>query len=92
KSTGAISYEGERWGSARAIPRTRWAEELREKYKAETQRVLQRRPELRSDLLQGPRLQLLEAHGKAWVWVGDEIYLLNLLDTSTTRAVRSWFR
>jgi len=92
KSTGAISYDGERWGSARAIPRTRWAEELRKKYTGETQRVLQRRPELRSDLLQGPRLQLLEAHGKAWVWVGDEIYLLNLLDTSTTRAVRSWFR
>jgi hypothetical protein len=23
--------------------------------------------------------------------VGDQIYLINLLDTSTTRAVRAWF-
>lgn len=88
---GAISYEGERWGSAQNIPVTRWAEELREVYAGETRRVLQLRPELQSDLMQGPRLQLLEAHGKAWVWVGDQIYLINLLDTSTTRAVRAWF-
>jgi hypothetical protein len=91
KSMGAISYEGERWGSAQDIPATRWAEELREVYAGETRRVLQLRPELQSDLTQGPRLQLLEAHGKAWVWVGDQIYLINLLDTSTTRAVRAWF-
>ncbi len=92
KSDGAVSYEGERWGSAKKIPPTLWIDELRKTYASETRRIISLRPELKPYLSQGPAVHVLESHGKAWVWVGDQIHLIKLLDTSTTRAVRAWLR
>ena len=91
-STGGISYEGHRWGSALSIAPTRWQDELKKAFASETRQALVLRPELQVNLREGPQVQLFEAHGKAWVWTGDQIYLLNLLETPTTRAVRAWFR
>ena len=57
-----------------------------------TAAVMKLRASVGGWLPSGPDVALREAQGVAWVWVGDRVLLLRLVETERQRALRAGLR
>ncbi len=90
---GALTAWDQRWGKGVAqLPKERQRDALVRIYRPEWRAASKLRASVGGWLPSGPDVALREAQGVAWVWVGDRVLLLRLVETERQRALRAGLR
>lgn len=89
--SGAVDAWDERWNES-ALPPERQRQALFETYRPEWRTALELRASVRGWLPRGPEVALREPLGVAWVWLGDRILLVRLVEVERVRTLRKLLR
>lgn len=77
----------QRWNES-ALPPERQRQALFESYRSEWRSAMGLRASVKGWLPRGPEIALREPLGTAWVWVGDRVLLLRLVEVERVRVLR----
>ncbi len=88
-SQGALTAWDLRWNEAEsALPKERQRTSLWNAYRPEWRSASNLRASVRGWLPSGPQVALRELEGVAWVWVGDRVLLVRLVNTERLRQLK----
>jgi hypothetical protein len=88
---GAFDAWDQRWNES-ALPPERQRQALLETYHPDWRTALELRVSVRGWLPRGPEIALREPLGVAWVWLGDRVLLVRLVEVERVRILRKVFR
>ena len=91
RENGAFDAWDQRWNES-ALPPERQRQALFESYRSEWRAALGLRASVRGWLPRGPEVALREPLGVAWVWVGDRVLLVRLVEVERVRLLRKLLR
>jgi hypothetical protein len=91
RDQGAFDAWDQRWNES-ALPPERQRQALFESYRSEWRTALGLRASVKGWLPKGPEVALREPLGCAWVWVGDRILLVRLVEVERVRLLRKLLR
>ncbi len=88
-SQGALTAWDLRWHDGESpLPKERQRGSLTSAYRAEWRAASNLRASVRDWLPNGPQVALRELNGVAWVWVGDRVLLVRLVNTERLRKLK----
>jgi hypothetical protein len=91
RDNGAFDAWDQRWHES-ALPPERQRQTLFESYRPEWRAAMGLRASVKGWLPRGPEIALREPFGIAWVWVGDRVLLLRLVEVERVRALKKLLR
>lgn len=91
RDTGAIDAWDQRWNES-ALPPERQRQALFETYRAEWRTAMELRASVKGWLPRGPEVALREPLGVAWIWVGDRVLMVRLVEVERIRTLRKLLR
>ena len=87
RERGAFDAWDQRWNES-TLPPERQRQALFESYRSEWRAALGLRMSVKGWLPRGPEVALREPLGVAWVWVGDRVLLVRLVEVERVRVLR----
>jgi hypothetical protein len=87
RGNGAFDAWDQRWNES-ALPPERQRQALFESYRSEWRAALGLRASVKGWLPRGPEVALREPLGVAWIWVGDRVLLVRLVEVERVRILR----
>jgi hypothetical protein len=90
-ANGAFDAWDQRWNES-ALPPERQRQALFETYRSEWRAAVGLRASVKGWLPRGPEVALREPLGTAWIWVGDRILLVRLVEVERVRILRKLLR
>ena len=91
RENGAIDAWDQRWNES-ALPPERQRQALFETYRAEWRTAMGLRASVKGWLPRGPEVALREPLGVAWIWVGDRVLMVRLVEVERIRTLRKLLR
>jgi hypothetical protein len=91
RDNGAFDAWDQRWNES-ALPPERQRQALHESYRSEWRTALGLRASVKGWLPRGPEVAMREPQGAAWIWVGDRVLLVRLVDVERVRLLRKLLR
>ncbi|GLH67477.1 hypothetical protein [Geothrix edaphica] len=91
RENGAFDAWDQRWNES-ALPPERQRQALYEAYRPEWRTALNLRASVKGWLPGGPEVALREPLGVAWVWVGDRVLLVRLVEAERVRLLKKLLR
>jgi hypothetical protein len=91
RDNGAFDAWDQRWNE-RALPPERQRQSLFESYRSEWRSAMGLRLSVKGWLPRGPEIALREPFGVAWIWVGDRVLLVRLVEVERVRMLRKLLR
>jgi len=91
RDTGAIDAWDQRWNES-SLPPERQRQGLFETYRAEWRAAMELRASVKGWLPRGPEVALREPLGVAWIWVGDRVLMVRLVEVERIRTLRKLLR
>lgn len=91
RGNGAFDAWDQRWNES-ALPPERQRQALFETYRSEWRAAMGLRASVKGWLPRGPEVALREPLGVAWIWVGDRVLLVRLVDVERVRILRKLLR
>ncbi|MDP1831674.1 MAG: hypothetical protein Q8K67_06425, partial [Geothrix sp.] len=91
RENGAFDAWDQRWNES-ALPPERQRQALSESYRSEWRAALGLRASVKGWLPRGPEIALREPLGAAWIWVGDRVLLVRLVDVERVGVLRKLLR
>ena len=88
---GAFDAWDQRWNES-ALPPERQRQALFESYRSEWRAALGLRNSVKGWLPRGPEVAVREPLAVAWVWVGDRVLLVRLVEVERVRQIRKLLR
>ena len=88
---GAFDAWDQRWNES-ALPPERQRQALFESYRSDWRAALGLRASVKGWLPRGPEIALREPLGTAWIWVGDRVLLVRLVEVERVRVLRKLLR
>ncbi|GLH73541.1 hypothetical protein GETHLI_20430 [Geothrix limicola] len=88
---GAFDAWDQRWNES-ALPPERQRQALLDSYRPEWRSATGLRASVKGWLPKGPEIALREPYGAAWVWVGDRVLLVRLVEVERVRILRKLLR
>jgi hypothetical protein len=91
RDNGAFDAWDQRWNES-ALPPERQRQALFESYRTEWRSAMGLRVSVKGWLPRGPEIALREPLGVGWIWVGDRILLVRLVEVERVRTLRKLLR
>jgi hypothetical protein len=91
RENGAFDAWDQRWNES-ALPPERQRQALFESYRGEWRAAMGLRASVKGWLPRGPEVALREPFGVAWIWVGDRVLLVRLVDVERVRILKKLLR
>ncbi|MCE1205435.1 MAG: hypothetical protein LWW79_12625 [Holophagaceae bacterium] len=91
RENGAFDAWDQRWNES-ALPPERQRQTLFESYRAEWRSAMGLRASVKGWLPRGPEIALREPFGVAWIWVGDRVLMVRLVEVERVRILRKLLR
>jgi len=91
RENGAFDAWDQRWNES-ALPPERQRQALFETYRAEWRTAMGLRASVKGWLPRGPEVALREPLGVAWIWVGDRVLMVRLVEVERIRTLRKLLR
>ncbi len=91
RENGAFDAWDQRWNES-ALPPERQRQALYESFRSEWRAALGLRASVKGWLPRGPEVALREPLGSAWIWVGDRVLLVRLVEVERVRFLRKLLR
>jgi hypothetical protein len=91
RDTGAVDAWDQRWNES-SLPPERQRQALFETYRAEWRAAMELRASVKGWLPRGPEVALREPLGVAWIWVGDRVLMVRLVEVERIRTLRKLLR
>jgi hypothetical protein len=91
RGNGAFDAWDQRWNES-ALPPERQRKALFESYRSEWRSAMGLRASVKGWLPRGPEIALREPQGSAWIWVGDRVLLVRLVEVERVRVLRKLLR
>ena len=91
RENGAFDAWDQRWNES-ALPPERQRQALFESYRSEWRSALGLRGSVKGWLPRGPEIALREPLNVAWIWVGDRVLLVRLVEVERVRILRKLLR
>ena len=91
RENGAVDAWDQRWNDS-ALPPERQRQALFESYRSEWRSAMGLRVSVKGWLPRGPEIALREPLGVAWIWVGDRVLLVRLVEVERGRIIRKLLR
>ena len=91
RDKGALDAWDQCWNE-RALPPERQRQTLFESYRSEWRSATKLRISVKGWLPKGPEIALREPSGVAWIWVGDRVLLVRLVEVERVRILRKLLR
>jgi hypothetical protein len=91
RENGAFDAWDQRWNES-ALPPERQRKALFESYRSEWRSAMGLRGSVKGWLPRGPEIALREPQGTAWIWVGDRVLLVRLVEVERVRILRKLLR
>ena len=91
RENGAFDAWDQRWNES-ALPPERQRQALFESYRAEWRSAMGLRASVKGWLPRGPEIALREPFGMAWIWVGDRVLMIRLVEVERVRILRKLLR
>jgi len=91
RDNGAFDAWDQRWNES-ALPPERQRQALFESYRSEWRSALGLRSSVKGWLPRGPEIALREPFNVAWIWVGDRVLLVRLVEVERVRILRKLLR
>ena len=91
REAGAFDAWDQRWNES-ALPPERQRQGLFESYRSEWRAALGLRASVKGWLPRGPEVAVREPLGCAWVWVGDRVLLVRLVEVERVRLLKKLLR
>ena len=91
RDKGAFDAWDQRWNES-ALPPERQRQALFESYRSDWRAALGLRVSVKGWLPKGPEVALREPFSAAWVWVGDRVLLVRLVEVDRVRILRKLLR
>ncbi len=91
RDNGAFDAWDQRWHES-ALPPERQRQTLFESYRSEWRAAVGLRVSVKGWLPRGPEIALREPFGVAWIWVGDRVLLVRLVEVERVRILRKLLR
>ncbi len=91
RDNGAFDAWDQRWNES-ALPPERQRQALFESYRTEWRSAMGLRVSVKGWLPRGPEIALREPLGVGWIWVGDRILLVRLVEVERVRVLRKLLR
>jgi hypothetical protein len=91
RDNGAFDAWDQRWNES-ALPPERQRQSLFESFRPEWRAALGLRISVKGWLPKGPEVALREAFGVAWIWVGDRVLLVRLVEVERVRILKKLLR
>lgn len=88
---GAFDAWDQRWGDTK-LPPERQRKSLLEAYRSDWRAATGLRVSVKGWLPRGPEVALREPAGAAWIWVGDRVLLVRLVEVERVRFLRKLLR
>jgi hypothetical protein len=88
---GAVDAWDDRWQTV-PLPPERQRRALLDAYRPEWRAATRLRASVKGWLPKGPEVALREVQGTAWVWVGDRVLLVRLVEVERIRTLRRQLR
>jgi hypothetical protein len=87
RDNGAFDAWDQRWNDS-ALPPERQRQTLLDSYRSDWRSALGLRASVKGWLPRGPEVALREPTGTAWIWVGDRVLLVRLVEVERVRILR----
>jgi hypothetical protein len=91
RDNGAFDAWDQRWNES-ALPPERQRQALLDSYRSEWRSALGLRASVKGWLPRGPEIALREPLGVAWIWVGDRVLLVRLVEVERVRVLKKLLR
>jgi hypothetical protein len=91
RETGALDAWDQRWNES-SLPPERQRQALLESFRPDWRTAMNLRSSVKGWLPKGPEVALREGQGAGWVWVGDRVLLVRLVDVERVRILRNLLR
>ena len=91
RDNGAFDAWDQRWNES-ALPPERQRQNLFESYRSEWRSAMGLRISVKGWLPRGPEIALREPFGVAWIWVGDRVLLVRLVEVERVRMLKKLLR
>jgi hypothetical protein len=91
RESGAFDAWDQRWNES-ALPPERQRQALFEAHRPDWRAAASLRASVKGWLPRGPEVAMREPLGSAWVWVGDRVLLVRLVEVERLRALRKLLR
>lgn len=91
REEGAFDAWDQRWNET-TLPPERQRQALLQTYRSEWRTALGLRVSVKGWLPKGPEVALREVQGVAWIWVGDRVLLVRLVEVERLRLLRKLLR
>jgi hypothetical protein len=91
RENGAFDAWDQRWNES-ALPPERQRQALIETYRSEWRTAVNLRASVKGWLPGGPEVALREPQGVAWIWVGDRVLLVRLVEAERVRVLKKLLR
>lgn len=91
RDNGAFDAWDQRWNES-ALPPERQRQALFESYRSEWRSAVGLRASVKGWLPSGPEIALREPLGTAWIWVGDRVLLVRLVEVERVRVLKKLLR
>lgn len=91
RENGAFDAWDQRWNES-TLPPERQRQALFEAYRPEWRTALNLRASVKGWLPRGPEVAVREPLGAAWIWVGDRVLLVRLVEVERVRALKKLLR
>jgi hypothetical protein len=91
RDNGAFDAWDQRWNDS-ALPPERQRQTLLDSYRSDWRSALGLRASVKGWLPRGPEVALREPTGTAWIWVGDRVLLVRLVEVERVRILRKLLR
>lgn len=91
RDTGAVDAWDQRWNES-SLPPERQRQALFETFRAEWRAAMELRASVKGWLPRGPEVALREPLGVAWIWVGDRVLMVRLVEVERIRTLRKLLR
>jgi hypothetical protein len=91
RENGAFDAWDQRWNES-ALPPERQRQALIEAYRPEWRAATNLRASVKGWLPGGPEVALREPLGAAWIWVGDRVLLVRLVEAERVRLLKKLLR
>jgi len=91
RENGAFDAWDQRWNES-ALPPERQRQALFESYRAEWRSATGLRASVKGWLPRGPEIALREPFGVAWIWVGDRVLMVRLVEVERVRILKKLLR
>ncbi len=91
RESGAFDAWDQRWNES-ALPPERQRQALFESFRGEWRSAMGLRASVKGWLPRGPEIALREPSGVAWIWVGDRVLMVRLVEVERVRILKKLLR